>query len=75
MLDPNASPEAGLEDHKVAHHEKNTFEPTGSLVEPQLGETRENRNGQFHRSFSPRQVHVSDVEQQLCNHGQELIIP
>lgn len=75
MLEPNVSPEAGLGDHKVAHHEKNTLKPTGSPVEPQLGELQENRNGQFHRSFSPRQVHVSDVDQQLCNHGQELIIP
>lgn len=72
MLDPTASPEAGLEDHKIAQHEKNIHGPTGSLVEPQLGEIRENRNGHFHRSFSPRQVHVS--EQQLCDCGQELII-
>ena len=32
---------------------------TASIEEAQLIEQNDNRNGQFHRSFSPRQVHVS----------------
>jgi hypothetical protein len=30
-----------------------------SIEEAQIIEQNENRNGQFHRSFTPRQVHVS----------------
>lgn len=62
MLDRNASPETGLVDQKAARHEKNTLQATSSLSETQVGEIRENRNGQFHRSFSPLQVHVSEVK-------------
>lgn len=40
--------------------EKDTsLEPVESVNQAELIEFNENRNGQFHRSFSPRQVHVS----------------
>jgi len=44
-------------DKKEAGHE--TLEPTTSIDDAQYIELQENRNGQFHRSFTPRQVHVS----------------
>jgi hypothetical protein len=35
------------------------LEPVQSVGEAYVGDLEQNRNGQFHRSFSPRQVHVS----------------
>lgn len=35
-----------------------TLEPVPTKGEAGVGEIEETRNGQFHRSFSPRQVHV-----------------
>jgi amino acid transporter len=58
MLDLKGSSETGWEDQTAVKHEANTLQPTESLAEPQIAEMEENRNGQFHRSFSPRQVHV-----------------
>jgi amino acid transporter len=58
MLDLKGSSETGWEDQTAVKHEDNTLQPTESLAEPQIAEMEENRNGQFHRSFSPRQVHV-----------------
>jgi amino acid transporter len=58
MLDLKESTETGWADHNAEKHEPNTLQPTESLPEAQIAETEENRNGQFHRSFSPRQVHV-----------------
>ena len=34
------------------------LEQTTSINEAELVELHDNRNGQFHRSFSPRQIHV-----------------
>lgn len=34
------------------------LQPTTSIDDSSLVELQENRNGQFHRSFTPRQVHI-----------------
>lgn len=36
-------------------------QPTNSVAEAGMTEIQEDRNGQFHRSFTPRQVHVSQT--------------
>ncbi|KAK5023278.1 hypothetical protein LTS07_009501 [Exophiala sideris] len=36
------------------------LQPTQSIDDASLIELQENKNGQFHRSFTPRQVHVSE---------------
>lgn len=39
------------------------LEPTRSIEEVQAIEMQEGKHGQFHRSFTPRQVHVSKAIQ------------
>jgi amino acid transporter len=39
------------------------LQPTRSIDEVQAIEMQEGKHGQFHRSFTPRQVHVSQVIQ------------
>jgi amino acid transporter len=41
-----------------SQNENDPLQPTASCGEARIGEVEESRNGQFHRSFSPRQVHV-----------------
>lgn len=46
------------ENNMLTKETMESLEPTPSVTEAQLVELHENRNGQFHRSFTPRQVHV-----------------
>lgn len=43
----------------LVKHEWSDLQPSGSASESRSEGTQENRNGQFHRSFSPRQIHAS----------------
>lgn len=44
--------------NETVKNEVDSLQPTASCGEAGVGEVEESRNGQFHRSFSPRQVHV-----------------
>lgn len=53
--------------------------PSTSIEQASLAELADSRNGQFHRSFSPRQIHVSvtTLEEQSsmpCHKGIDLIL-
>lgn len=58
MTVTNHSPPIANEE-KLDVDKKEPLHPTNSVVEGQSQQLQEDRNGQFHRSFSPRQVHVS----------------
>jgi amino acid transporter len=58
MSDFDASPKAYKHDNEIVKDEAGGRGSTASTGEAGLGEIEETRNGQFHRSFSPRQVHV-----------------
>lgn len=45
-------------DNDFAKSESNGLDTTLTTREGSIAEIEETRNGQFHRSFSPRQVHV-----------------
>lgn len=44
--------------HTTSEKAGEVLKPTESIDQAQIIELEENRNGQFHRSFTPRQVHV-----------------
>jgi hypothetical protein len=46
-------------DETVDEKKGNYLEHVQSVDEASMHDLEHNRNGQFHRSFSPRQVHVS----------------
>ncbi|OQV04960.1 hypothetical protein CLAIMM_09770 [Cladophialophora immunda] len=45
-------------DEKIVQKEGENLQPVNSVEEATLIELGEDRNGQFHRSFTPRQVHI-----------------
>ncbi|KAF9877998.1 amino acid permease [Colletotrichum karsti] len=47
-----------VNEEKLDVDKKEPLHPTNSVVEGQSQQLQEDRNGQFHRSFSPRQVHI-----------------
>ena len=58
-IKPRTPPEKMMADEK-----KGSFlEPVQSINEAELVEIEHNRNGQFHRSFTPRAVHVCSQTQ------------
>lgn len=54
----DASLRAYKPDNDLAKNESNGLDQTLNTREGSIAEIEETRNGQFHRSFSPRQVHV-----------------
>lgn len=66
MFDLDKSPATGIGDKEAAKHECNTLQPTRSVDGSQIEGVQDNRNGQFHRSFSPRQVHVRLIDSTQC---------
>ncbi|CAG8180173.1 unnamed protein product [Penicillium salamii] len=56
MSQPDAT--SDVYKHEKDHKNSNDLEPTATRGEAAVGEMEETRNGQFHRSFSPRQVHI-----------------
>ncbi|CAG8296771.1 unnamed protein product [Penicillium salamii] len=56
MSQPDAT--SDVYKHEKDHKNSNDLEPTATREEAAVGEMEETRNGQFHRSFSPRQVHI-----------------
>ena len=59
MTDPEVCSHGCHPEKETAKKETSLLKPTGSIDDDHVGQTEEGRNGQFHRSFSPRQVHVS----------------
>jgi hypothetical protein len=57
MSDFDLSP-TSYKQKETVQNEIDSLQPTASCGEARIGEVEESRNGQFHRSFSPRQVHV-----------------
>ncbi|KAJ5771069.1 uncharacterized protein N7511_003120 [Penicillium nucicola] len=57
MSDTNISPPS-YQQKDPGKNEIDSLQPTVSSEEPRVGELEETKNGQFHRSFSPRQVHI-----------------
>jgi hypothetical protein len=45
-------------DEKMSSKDGDALQQVASIGDATLTELNENRNGQFHRSFTPRQVHV-----------------
>lgn len=58
MSDFSESPKTHKDSNDVLAEKGHGLQPTASPGEADVGEIEETRNGQFHRSFSPRQVHV-----------------
>ncbi len=58
MSEPDTSLNMYKHDKDIVKDENNGLGPTATKGEAGVGEMEETRNGQFHRSFSPRQVHV-----------------
>jgi hypothetical protein len=58
MSEPDTSLNVSNHDKNIAKDETIGLGPTATKGESGVGEIEETRNGQFHRSFSPRQVHV-----------------
>ncbi|CAG8256110.1 unnamed protein product [Penicillium salamii] len=56
MSQPDAT--SDVYKHEKNYKNSNDLEPTATRGEAAVGEMEETRNGQFHRSFSPRQVHI-----------------
>lgn len=54
-------PSSPMEDsmEKGSMDKGNALETTASIDQAQLVELHNDRNGKFHRSFTPRQIHVS----------------
>ncbi|CAP85993.1 Pc20g06640 [Penicillium rubens Wisconsin 54-1255] len=58
MTDPEVCSHGCHPEKETAKKETSLLKPTGSIDDDHVGQTQECRNGQFHRSFSPRQVHI-----------------
>ncbi|KAJ5247958.1 hypothetical protein N7524_011918 [Penicillium chrysogenum] len=58
MTDPEDFSHGSHPGKETAKKETSLLKPTGSIDDDHVGQTQECRNGQFHRSFSPRQVHI-----------------
>jgi len=58
MSEPDISTNVYKHEKAIVKDDTNGLEPTATKGEADIGELEETRNGQFHRSFSPRQVHV-----------------
>jgi yeast amino acid transporter len=60
---------------KESKGDESVLEPVQSVGEAYVGDLEQNRNGQFHRSFSPRQVHVSytSLRRRLSSNGPQVI--
>ncbi|KAJ5773732.1 hypothetical protein N7457_008628 [Penicillium paradoxum] len=58
MSEFEASPKASNHNDVIPKEKANSLQPSSSTGEAGVGQIEETRNGQFHRSFSPRQVHI-----------------
>ncbi|KAJ5129995.1 uncharacterized protein N7515_006034 [Penicillium bovifimosum] len=58
MPDFDTSPKACRHENEIVKDETSGRGSISSTGKAELGEIEETRNGQFHRSFSPRQVHI-----------------
>jgi hypothetical protein len=62
-MSPNLDTKQGLraEDKLTEFESGNGLQPNTSIEQASLAELDDSRNGQFQRSFTPRQIHVSSA--------------